>query len=96
MPETRELGEALLPPLSPPADIPQGIADVSLDGLTVKFRVENGQDVIQRFHINGRFYELNQLRRHLDLIWYGSAVLDVAQTSVTTRSFTQLIQGPRK
>ena len=51
MPETRELGEALLPPLSPPADIPQGIADVSLDGLTVKFRVENGQDVIQRFHI---------------------------------------------
>ena len=53
------------------------MVDVCFGKNITQFNISNSDDVIQKYHLNGQFYEVNQLTRHLDLIWYGSTVLDI-------------------
>jgi len=52
-------------------------ATVGLEKVTTAFSVANPLDHIQKFHLNGTFYELNQLLRHRDLIQRQITVLDI-------------------
>jgi FkbM family methyltransferase len=51
--------------------------DVVLDGRTTRFRLPNPKDGIQRFLIQGEFYDLAQLRYHQQLVAKKRVVLDV-------------------
>jgi FkbM family methyltransferase len=53
------------------------IAQVTFEGKCVKMAIQNRDDLVQAQHRWGRFYELNQLLRHRNLIFHDSTVLDV-------------------
>jgi FkbM family methyltransferase len=52
-------------------------ASVRLWGAETKFHVENPADHIQKSHVHGKFYEINQLTAHRDVIARQSTVVDV-------------------
>ena len=53
------------------------IAQVWFERRSASLVVDNPHDVIQAQHYAGVFYEIEQLVRHRNLIWSGSAVLDI-------------------
>lgn len=50
---------------------------VTLNGVQATFFIDNGCDIIQRHHLNHKFYEERQLHRHLDFIFHNSTIIDV-------------------
>jgi FkbM family methyltransferase len=53
------------------------IANVAFEGRSISVAIDNPHDVIQGQHSQGKFYEVEQLARHRNLIWSGSTVLDI-------------------